>query len=184
MSPNAVIGAIILAGGASRRMGQDKAVLDWNGRSAIGRLADLAKDAGCGFVLTAGADHGLPFVPDPPGKGPVAGVLAGMAALRERGVERALVLAVDAPTMRPDDLAPLLAAPAPGAAYEGLTMPMVVALAAVPPEAMGDWSMFRLIEQSGLAVLPLNPDARLRVRGANTPEERAVLLDELRAHEQ
>ncbi len=177
------LGGIILAGGASRRMGQDKAVLDWNGRRAVDRLAGLAAAAGCSWTLTAGADYGLPFTLDPPGKGPVAGVLAGMAALRGRGLQRALVLAVDAPTLRLDDLRPLLAAPSPGAAYEGLTMPMVVTLAAVPPDARGDWSLFHLIERSGLAVLPVDPAARLRIRGANTPEERAVLLAELGASE-
>jgi molybdopterin-guanine dinucleotide biosynthesis protein A len=173
------LGGIILAGGASRRMGQDKALLDWNGRRAVDRLAELAAAAGCAWTLTAGADHGLPFVLDPPGKGPVAGVLAGLAALRGRGLGRALVLAVDAPTLRLEDLRPLLAAPAPGAAYEGLTMPMVVALSAVPASAFGDWSMFQLIEASRLAILPCDPAARLRIRGANTPEERAVLLEEL-----
>jgi molybdopterin-guanine dinucleotide biosynthesis protein A len=177
------LGGIILAGGASRRMGQDKAALDWNGRRAVDRLAALAQAVGCTWTLTAGADHGLPFVPDPPGKGPVGGVLAGLEALRGRGLTRALVLAVDAPTLRPEDLQPLLDAPPPGAAYEGLTMPMVVALSAVPAEAQGDWSMFRLIEASGLAVLPAEPSARLRIRGANTPEERAVLQEELRAFE-
>ncbi len=176
-------GAVILAGGASRRMGQDKAVLDWNGRRAVDRLAALAAEAGCAWTLTAGADHGLPFVPDPPGKGPVAGVLAGLEALRGRGLDRALVLAVDAPTLRLDDLRPLLGAPSPGAAYEGLTMPMALDIAAIPRFAAGDWSMFHLIEASRLAVLPIDPAARLRVRGANTPEERAVLLAELRALE-
>jgi molybdopterin-guanine dinucleotide biosynthesis protein A len=177
------LGAIILAGGASRRMGADKAGLDWNGRRAVDRLADLATSVGCAFTVVAGADHGLPFVPDPPGKGPVGGVLAGVEALKARGMRRALVLAVDAPTLRAGDLAPLLAAPVPGAAFAGLTMPMVIDLAAVPDAAMGDWSMFFLIDVAGLAVLEPEPAARARLRGANTPEERAVLLAELDSFE-
>jgi molybdopterin-guanine dinucleotide biosynthesis protein A len=177
------LGAIILAGGASRRMGADKASLDWNGRRAVDRLADLAAEAGCAFTVVAGADHGLPFVPDPPGKGPVGGVLAGVEALKARGLKRALVLAVDAPTLRVGDLAPLLAADAPGAAFAGLTMPMVVDIAAVPAAAMGDWSMFFLIDVAGLAVVESDPGARPRIRGANTPEERAALLAELEAFE-
>jgi molybdopterin-guanine dinucleotide biosynthesis protein A len=32
-------GAIILCGGASRRMGRDKAALDWDGVRAVDRLA-------------------------------------------------------------------------------------------------------------------------------------------------
>lgn len=177
------LGAIILAGGASRRMGSDKAVLDWNGRRAVDRLVDLAAAVGCAFTVVAGADHGLPFVPDPPGKGPVGGVLAGVEALKAKGIGRALVLAVDAPTLRPGDLAPLLAAPAPGAAYAGLTMPMVIDLSAVPPSAVGDWSMFFLIDVSNLLVIEPDPAARTRIRGANTPEERSLLLAELEAFE-
>lgn len=177
------LGGIILAGGASRRMGQDKAVLDWNGARAIDRLAALATAAGCEGVLTAGADYGIDFVPDPPGKGPVGGLLAGLEALRARGLERALVLAVDAPTLRLADLEPLLAAPGPGACYEGLPLPMALRLDAVPAHATGDWSMFRVVERAELAILACDAPTRLRVRGANTPEERTLLLAELIAAE-
>jgi molybdopterin-guanine dinucleotide biosynthesis protein A len=177
------LGGVILAGGASRRMGQDKAVLDWNGRRAVDRLAALATAAGCEWVLTAGRAYGLPYVPDPPEKGPVAGVLAAVSALRTRGLDRALVLAVDAPTLRLADLAPLLAAPAPGAAYDGLPLPMVVKLEAVPAAAAGDWPLFRLVEQSGLVRIACPAPVQARARGANTPEERTALLDELRLFE-
>ena len=177
------LGGVILAGGASSRMGVDKAALDWNGRRAVDRLAALAAAAGCVRVLTAGRDYGLPWVADPPGKGPVAGVLAGLADLAAHGCNRALVLAVDAPTLRPDDLAPLLTAGPPGAAYEGLPLPMVLRLDAVPPEAAGDWPLFRLMERSGLARLACPETSLPRIRGANTPDEREALLDELRAYE-
>jgi molybdopterin-guanine dinucleotide biosynthesis protein A len=109
----------------------------------------------------------------------VAGTLAGVARLAQQGFGRALVLAVDAPTARPEDLAPLLAAPDPGAAYEGLPLPMVVAVAAVPMGAPGDWPLMRLAERTGLARLPCPPEARRRLRGANTPEERAALVASL-----
>ncbi|HTI66421.1 MAG TPA: NTP transferase domain-containing protein [Caulobacteraceae bacterium] len=177
------LGGVILTGGASSRMGRDKAELDWNGRRAVDRLAAVAAAAGCEWVLTAGADHGLPWVPDPPGKGPVAGLLAGAGALAGRGLERALVLAVDAATLRLDDLAPLLAAGPPGAAYEGLPLPMVVRLDAIPADAAGDWPLLRLTERCGLSRLACPPTARARIRGANTPGERAALLEELRAFE-
>jgi molybdopterin-guanine dinucleotide biosynthesis protein A len=36
------LGAIILCGGGSRRMGRDKALLDWGGERAIDRVAALA----------------------------------------------------------------------------------------------------------------------------------------------
>ena len=152
-------GAIILTGGASRRMGTDKALLDWDGRRAVDRVVALAQETGAARVLTAGRDHGLEHVEDPyPGAGPVAGVLA-----------------VDAPTVTAGDLAALLAAPAPGAFYEGLPVPMAVAFDAFPADALPDWPLMRLVERTGLAALPCDETMRLRLRGANTPEERARL---------
>jgi molybdopterin-guanine dinucleotide biosynthesis protein A len=165
-------GAIILTGGASRRMGADKAALDWGGRRAVDRVAALATAAGAARVLTAGSDHGLEHVDDPsPGSGPVGGVLAGARVLAAHGLARALVLAVDAPTVTAEDLAPLLAAAEPGAFYDGLPVPMVVTLAALPAEAEAGWPLRRLVERAGLAALACDEEVRARLRGANTPEE-------------
>src|SRR5436190_1742777 len=114
------LGAIILVGGASSRMGADKAALLWGGVRAVDRLAHLARVAGATTVLTVGAgEYGLERIDDEiDGGGPVAGIVAGLAALAARGCDRGLVVAVDAATIRPADLVPLLAAQAPGAAYE------------------------------------------------------------------
>jgi molybdenum cofactor guanylyltransferase len=160
------LGAIILCGGASRRMGRDKALLDWDGRRAVDRVADLARAVGADALVTAGADLGLPWVPDDEtGAGPVGGVLAGAKAL---GTARLLVLAVDAPTVTLEDLAPLLAK---GGFYEGLPVPMVVEAAALPINAAAGWPLRRLVERAGLTALPVPEGALARLRGANTPEE-------------
>jgi len=173
----AELGAIILAGGGSRRMGRDKAAQDWGGVRAVDRVAALARALGADPVVTAGRDYGLAFAPDPrPGAGPVAGVMAGAAMLKAAGCRRALVLAVDAPTLRPADLDPLFAAAAPGAAFESLHLPMLLDLAVLPSDARDDWPLALLVERAGLA-RPTCPDAaRSRLRGANTPEEMARLL--------
>jgi molybdopterin-guanine dinucleotide biosynthesis protein A len=160
-------------------MGADKARLDWNGVSAIDRLAALSHDLGIQMVLTAGADHGLPAVLDAtPGAGPCGGVLAAAQWLRAAGYARALILAVDAPTVTASDIRPLLEASGPGAAYEGLPLPMVIDLDAVPTATEAQWPLQRLVEAAALAVLPCNDQARPRLRGANTPEERLRLLSD------
>ena len=171
------LGAIILTGGASSRMGADKAELLWDGRRAVDRVADLAAAAGAAPMLTAGArTYGLPGVSEQPaGGGPVAGVVAGAAALKAAGCRRALVLAVDAPTILAQDLAPLLAAAAPGAAFAHLHLPLVLFLDAIPPGAGAGWSMARLITDAGIRLVPPPSDAVERLRGANTPAERAAL---------
>ncbi len=172
-----MIGAVILVGGASSRMGVDKAALDWGGRRAVDRVADLARAAGAALVMTAGGDYGLPFVADPePQAGPVAGVLAALPVLRAAGADRVLLLAVDAPTLRADDLAPLLATLAPGAAYDGFPLPATMDLNAAPPDAQADWPLRRLMERAGLKILPCQTALARRLRGANTPRERQDLL--------
>jgi molybdopterin-guanine dinucleotide biosynthesis protein A len=158
-------------------MGRDKARLDWNGLSAVDRLAVLSQDMGIGLTLTAGADHGLPAVLDAkPGAGPSGGILAAALRLRAEGYDRALILAVDAPTLTPSDIRPLLEAAPPGAAYEGLPLPMVIDLAAIPEDAEADWPLMRFVQAAGLLVMPCSDAARPRLRGANTPEERHRLL--------
>jgi molybdopterin-guanine dinucleotide biosynthesis protein A len=166
--------AIILAGGRSQRMGRDKAGLVWDGQTAIARLAATAAAAGAAELIVAGGDYGLPFVPDPePFGGPVGGLLAAAAALP--GAERLLVLAVDAPTLLPEDLDPLLSAKSPGAAYAGLPLPMVICREAVPWGLGADVSLRRFVADAGLAELAAAPPALARLRGANTPEELSQL---------
>jgi molybdopterin-guanine dinucleotide biosynthesis protein A len=171
------LGAIILTGGASSRMGTDKASQLWGGLRAVDRVASLARDAGATRIVTAGeGEFGLPRAADPqPLSGPVAGLLAGMSLLGGE-FERLLVLAVDAPTLRLDDLAPLLAAPPPGAAFEGAPLPMVIDAAAVPGEAQDGWPLRRFVERAGLAQFSTTSSAASRIRGANTPDEQARLL--------
>jgi molybdopterin-guanine dinucleotide biosynthesis protein A len=172
------LAAVILTGGASRRMGQSKATGMWGEVRAVDRLSNLARAIGAKAVVTAGGpDLGLPHAPDPvPLSGPVAGVRA-FAALRGSGdAERWLILAVDAPTIRPEDLVPLLAMPSPGACYESLPLPMVLWASAMPADAEDGWPLWRLVERAGLARLAPNPGRLAHLRGANTPAERAALL--------
>jgi molybdopterin-guanine dinucleotide biosynthesis protein A len=169
------LGAIILTGGASRRMGADKAAQDWGGLRAIDRVAMLARAVGAEVVLSAGGDYGLPCVPDPAlYAGPVAGVLAGVGTLRAQGLSRSLVLAVDAPTLRPQDLAPLLAES--GAFYSGFPLPMILPFDGLPEDAEANWPLRRFVDRAGLKQLDCPPEIARRARGANTPEERAALL--------
>jgi molybdopterin-guanine dinucleotide biosynthesis protein A len=175
------LGVLILVGGSSRRMGADKAELLWSGRRAVDILAELAAVMGADLVKTVGPHaYGLPAITDEAtGGGPVAGIASGLKGLAEAGCNRALVLAVDAPTIQLSDLAPLLATPAPGGAYEGLNLPFVINLAPTPPAGVVGWPVARFIETAGLARLPAPEGALARLRGANTPTERRRLMEEL-----
>jgi molybdopterin-guanine dinucleotide biosynthesis protein A len=172
-------GAVILVGGGSSRMGRDKAALDWGGARAVDLTAKLAAAVGAELILTSGGDYGWPYVLDERA-GPVGGILAGAARLTAEGLPRGLFLAVDAPTIRPDDLAPLLDARAPGAAFAGYPLPAVIDLAAIPTKAAPGWPIARLVERCGLGQIACPKGADARLRGANTAAERQALLAALK----
>jgi molybdopterin-guanine dinucleotide biosynthesis protein A len=104
-----------------------------------------------------------------------------VAALREQGCRRVLALAVDAPTICVDDVLPLLQAPSPGAAFANLHLPLLLWSDAFPPGGCAGWSMARLIGAMRLTLIEPAPAAILRLRGANTPAERAQRLEEFAA---
>jgi molybdopterin-guanine dinucleotide biosynthesis protein A len=93
---NGTVG-LVLAGGASRRMGRDKARLELDGETlaagAARRLAAVCPEvavADCGRQLVPG----LPSLPDGPGRGPAAGLLGAARAYPGRPL---LALACDLP---------------------------------------------------------------------------------------
>ena len=172
------LGAIILSGGASSRMGADKAQLLWLGQRAVDRIVRLAGECGSELVVTAGSnDYGYPYVADDIlGGGPVGGILAGARVLHSASCRRALILAVDAPMVERSSLVPLLQAEPPGAAFEHLHLPIVLDLSAIPEEAVAGWPIARLIERAGLLRIPCPMQNIESMRGANTPEERQEQL--------
>lgn len=97
------VGGLVLCGGASRRMGRDKAGLELAGRALIEHaIAVLSARAGrvrlaCGTTPRYG-ELGHPLVQDRAGGlGPLAGLEAGLAAARDAGEDCVLVLACDMP---------------------------------------------------------------------------------------
>jgi molybdopterin-guanine dinucleotide biosynthesis protein A len=90
---------MLLAGGASRRMGFDKARLEVGGTPLAVRVARVLSQVADEVVEVGPGVSGLPSVlEDPPGGGPLAAIAAGWAALRaNRWRHPVLVLACDLP---------------------------------------------------------------------------------------
>jgi molybdopterin-guanine dinucleotide biosynthesis protein A len=102
-------GAIILAGGTSSRMGSPKAALDWHGSTLLRRVTGLAQRSVDGPVVVVRAPgQSLPQVHPSievvsdarEGRGPLQGILAGLAAIRDRA-EIAYVSSTDVPLLHP-----------------------------------------------------------------------------------
>jgi molybdopterin-guanine dinucleotide biosynthesis protein A len=110
---------LVLAGGASRRMGRDKAGLSWDGEPLLYRVIARLSPVADGVWVSARPAQELP--PGPyrrvddrrPGEGPLAGLAAGLAAIGGSGA--VAVAACDYPFADPA-LFPALRNAAPNAA--------------------------------------------------------------------
>lgn len=112
---------IVLAGGGSRRMGRDKARLDWHGRPLVVHVVAVLQAAGLApIVVVRAAERPLPSLPPEvvvavdaaPDRGPLEGLLAGLESLPD-DVEAAFATAVDAPLLHPAFVAAVLRALGP-----------------------------------------------------------------------
>jgi molybdenum cofactor guanylyltransferase len=87
-APVPLFAGAVLCGGASRRMGRDKALIPVGGRPLAVRIAAAIAVAGATRVLAVGGDlaglraAGLDAVPDAsPGAGPLAGIVTALTEL-------------------------------------------------------------------------------------------------------
>ncbi|MGH2573321.1 MAG: molybdenum cofactor guanylyltransferase [Actinomycetota bacterium] len=99
------LAGLVLCGGESRRMGMDEALLALEGRPLVLRVAERLARVADPILLAPGrpgrlGDLGYQEVADkPPGTGPLAGLVAGLAASPHRLIA---TLAVDMPLASPE----------------------------------------------------------------------------------
>ncbi|MFO1394884.1 MAG: NTP transferase domain-containing protein [Steroidobacteraceae bacterium] len=188
MSAAAPLHGLVLAGGESRRMGRDKAALEYAGRSqleAAHALVSRHVTRAWISVRTAPTDDPLrarlPAIVDgPSGQGPIAGIIAAQSAHPDAAW---LVVACDLPFLDDATLAYLVAhrgaAPVTAfrSAHDGLAEPLC---AVYEPEtrdailafvATGRHCPRKFIGSLGAPLLEL-PDAAA-LDNVNTPEEYA-----------
>lgn len=178
--------AIILAGGYSSRMGQNKAELDFHGVSFLQHQVNKLHSLGIREIFIAGyenAPDGCQFVPDVyPHRGPLSGIHAGLLAIRD---DRALVLAVDTPLVPESLLRKLIETHLAGITLvtcQGEIEPLIgvydKALAQKGEETLlnGKTSVRRFCRAAGFTALPYTGDPAL-LMNCNTPEEYAKLME-------
>ena len=186
---------MVLAGGASRRMGRDKRLLPWGVdatgqprtllQSVVDKLAAVADD-----VIVVANDQpevtGVRVVPDAiPGAGSLGGILSGIEAARH---DRVFVAAADMPFLKPalvrDLLGRLEGHDAVVPIVDGRPEPLhavygpAVATAARRQIARGQLKIALAFEGLDVVRIPeaelrqLDPDLR-SFRNVNTPEDYA-----------
>jgi molybdopterin-guanine dinucleotide biosynthesis protein A len=101
-------GAVVLAGGQSRRMGQDKALLPWRGTTLLGHSVAIARSvAGRVYVVSvrdygmATPDGAVQWVTESQPQGPWYGFGLGFGVAIAQNAGWVLVLACDLPLLEP-----------------------------------------------------------------------------------
>ncbi len=111
------ITAFVLAGGRSRRMGADKALVDWHGRPLLARALELARSVTPSVRIVGSrekfAAHGEVVADVYTDRGPLGGI---HAALLASATDLNLMLAVDMPFVEPGFLEYLVEQARAGAA--------------------------------------------------------------------
>ena len=107
------VGGAVLAGGASRRMGADKAFIELDGTTLLDRGVDALVRGGAESVVVVGGDReritaaGHTFIPDHhPGEGPLGGIITALDTL---DTDLVVVLACDLIDASPVAVASLVA---------------------------------------------------------------------------
>jgi molybdenum cofactor guanylyltransferase len=115
-APESRLGAIVLAGGRSSRMGTPKALLDWHGSTLVRRVTGILQRVADPVVVVHAVGQQLPPLPGveravdrASDRGPLEGIAAGLRAVA--GPRRAVVVAgTDLPFLHPDLVLALAAA--------------------------------------------------------------------------
>ncbi|MEE2525726.1 NTP transferase domain-containing protein [Hyphobacterium sp. HN65] len=169
------LAGIILTGGQSSRMGEDKAGLVWKGQSFLDHARDRLAGAGCNLVRISGR-AGDDAIPDTmKNAGPARAIFDVIEALRlEAGGY--LFLPVDLPLLTAADLCRLTGATRPRA-FKGHPLPCFIPAGSDLPETPSGRSVYRLLETMDVEWMDAGHDLAQRLFNVNTPDD----LDRLRA---
>ena len=168
---------VVLAGGASRRMGRDKTEMLWRGQTLLQHACELLQGMGCPNVCVLGRpdlDNGI--ADTNPGAGPGQALLQALEQARLQSLRGILVLPADMPRLTPDILRPLLSAPGNTAcAWARHPLPLYLP-SGVAPADPANINAIRDLLNAGPVERPQLPEAlAMQMLNVNTPEDFAAL---------
>lgn len=181
---------LILAGGQSRRMGRDKALLTHNGMTLLDHAVKLLQDAGCQVVMLSGYPR-VGFVgkviPDDVGDaGPVSGIVSSLKHLfKHYPLEsQCLVVPVDMPKLSVQLLGALVekSKAVDGALFDKHPLPFCLKFTQALQKHVQQFNELSLPKQRkpsireflsplSMALLEPNSEQMKELVNVNTPEE-------------
>lgn len=166
---------VILVGGHSSRMGQDKARLNYNGQPLYLHMTALLRSCGLEEIVLAGEIVGATncLCEPVPHQGPARALAHIISQLGSR-FRHLLVVPVDMPLLTPALLIRLMSQQQP-CHYIHHPLPAMLACLLPPPDAA---SMRALLTAQQALPLPLPELADQAMRNFNTPEEWTQLQHE------
>jgi molybdenum cofactor guanylyltransferase len=168
------IAGVVLAGGQSRRMGTDKAGIDYLGETFLERAQSLLREVGCDPVLISGRPGLAGGIEDShPGAGPAQAIFDAMTNLPD-DCSGALFIPVDMPLLTPDDIMPLLSAQQASAWIDHPLPVFLPATTPLPPRE-DVRSVKYLLSCLDMHWLELPPDRQGHFRNFNTAADLKVL---------
>ena len=171
------IAGFVLAGGASTRMGQDKALLAIQGVPMASRVASVLVTAGCDPVALVGRQpelHGLGWtvIPDPDVASTHHPLLGIGAALHAMACEMALFVPCDLISIRPDAIKTMLVHNAPCVASSaGRIHPLVALLPKTWAKRALEFAAAQASVHSFVEGLPNIALPESQMQNANHPED-------------
>lgn len=181
------IGAVILAGGKSSRMGSSKASLPYGKGRLIDHMVHLAGVLGCSPIVVSGHVEGYRCVEDViPHAGPVGGIHAvAKATLKEDWPRAWLFVPVDMPLVTPELLDRLSSCACTydhdGVCFENRPLPLflrlhdhvlaAIDLAAAKIASGEKMAVHELLAQLEICNHSVSEDEAKQLANANTPED-------------
>ena len=160
------IAGVVLAGGRSRRMGENKALLDYRGKPLIEHITGILKCSGLETVIISGDIEGYDCVPD---DAPFGGPAKAIETVIRRfpDYKGFLFVPVDMPLLEPEMLQ-ILMQQKDGAYFIGCPLPAFI----TPPYSeSNETSVQALLDSHGIYPVDLPKRFFSAMKNTNTPEE-------------
>ena len=160
------IAGVVLAGGRSSRMGQNKALLDYNGKFLLDHMIAILQQAGLNDIYVSGDLEGYRCIPDNiPYEGPAHAIINMLERLN--CYEGVLFVPVDMPLLSIEALH-LLIKEEKGGYFKGSPLPAFIPKLSDKKPAN---SVKAFLKNCRISPLILPPELETCMANTNTPEE-------------